>query len=62
MVAEIIKYYWPKLIDLHNYVPASSLTNKISNWNTLNRKVNIKSYKYPICYIIKLIKCVVKRY
>jgi len=42
MVAEIIKYYWPKLIDLHNYVPASSLTNKISNWDTLNRKVNFK--------------------
>lgn len=40
MVAEIIKCYWPKIIDLHNYAPASSLTNKISNWETLNRKVN----------------------
>jgi len=57
MVAEIIKFYWPKLIDLHNYVPASSLTNKISNWDTLNRKVNFKSYKWPIFYIIYLIKC-----
>ncbi|CAH1726503.1 unnamed protein product [Aphis gossypii] len=47
MVAEIIKYYWPKLIDLHNYVPASSLTNKISNWDTLNRKV-LKKMKLPL--------------
>ncbi|XP_001949398.1 uncharacterized protein LOC100165532 [Acyrthosiphon pisum] len=47
MVAEIIKFYWPKLIDLHNYVPASSLTNKISNWDTLNRKV-LKKVKLPI--------------
>jgi len=57
MVAEIIKYYWPKLIDLHNYVPASSLTNKISNWDTLNRKVNFNNYKRPISYIINHIKC-----
>ncbi|XP_026806195.1 sperm flagellar protein 1-like [Rhopalosiphum maidis] len=47
MVAEIIKYYWPKLIDLHNYVPASSFTNKISNWDTLNRKV-LKKVKLPL--------------
>ncbi|XP_050534855.1 sperm flagellar protein 1-like isoform X1 [Daktulosphaira vitifoliae] len=39
MVSEIIKYYWPKMIDLHNYMPANSLANKISNWETLNRKV-----------------------
>lgn len=44
MVAEIIKYYWPKLIDLHNYAPASSLLNKISNWETLNRKVNFNDF------------------
>lgn len=44
MVAEIVKYYWPKLIDLHNYVPANSLSNKITNWETLNRKVNFINY------------------
>jgi len=54
MVAEIIKYYWPKLIDLHNYVPASSFTNKISNWDTLNRKVNFKSYKLYLFYYNKI--------
>jgi len=43
MVAEIIKYYWPKIIDLHNYVPASSLSNKICNWETLNKKVNFNN-------------------
>lgn len=57
MVAEIIKYYWPKLIDLHNYVPASSLLNKISNWETLNRKVNFNdSHRYSFTYFI--IKCI----
>lgn len=44
MVAEIIKYNWPKIIDLHNYVPANSLTNKIYNWDTLNRKVHFNNY------------------
>lgn len=46
MVAEILKFYWPKLIDLHNYVPANSLSNKISNWETLNRKVNFNKLLY----------------
>lgn len=60
MVAEIIKYYWPKLIDLHNYVPASSLTNKISNWDTLNRKVN---FKLQVTNFYKIIyNNVIKRY
>lgn len=44
MVAEIIKYYWPKIIDVHNYVPASSLAYKISNWELLNRKVISVTY------------------
>lgn len=39
MVSEIIGYYLPNLIDLHNYSSANSLEHKKSNWRTLNKKV-----------------------
>ncbi|XP_061646729.1 sperm flagellar protein 1 isoform X2 [Phyllopteryx taeniolatus] len=39
MVAEVVKHFFPKIIDLHNYTPASSTQQKLSNWNLLNRKV-----------------------
>lgn len=38
-MAEVLKVYYPRYVDLHNYVPASSLTTKKDNWNMLNRKV-----------------------
>ncbi|XP_019951953.1 sperm flagellar protein 1 [Paralichthys olivaceus] len=39
MAAEVVKYFFPKLVDLHNYVPANSTPQKLSNWSQLNRKV-----------------------
>ncbi|KAM9345362.1 sperm flagellar protein 1 [Symphorus nematophorus] len=39
MAAEVVKYFFPKLVDLHNYIPANSTQQKLSNWNVLNRKV-----------------------
>ncbi|KAG9275446.1 sperm flagellar protein 1 isoform X1 [Astyanax mexicanus] len=39
MIAEVVKHFYPKLVDLHNYTPAHSTQQKLSNWNTLNRKV-----------------------
>ncbi|XP_069467153.1 sperm flagellar protein 1-like [Ambystoma mexicanum] len=39
MVAEIVKHFLPKLVEMHNYVPANSTQQKLSNWSTLNRKV-----------------------
>uniref|UniRef100_UPI0037E79C65 sperm flagellar protein 1 n=1 Tax=Semicossyphus pulcher TaxID=241346 RepID=UPI0037E79C65 len=39
LAAEVVKCFFPKLVDLHNYVPANSTPQKISNWNLLNRKV-----------------------
>ncbi|XP_039994378.1 sperm flagellar protein 1 isoform X2 [Xiphias gladius] len=39
MAAEVVKYFLPKLVDLHNYIPANSTPQKLSNWNLLNRKV-----------------------
>ena len=37
-MAEVIKHYYPKLVDVHNYPPASSSNQKCYNWSTLNSK------------------------
>ncbi|XP_037660827.1 sperm flagellar protein 1-like isoform X2 [Choloepus didactylus] len=39
MLAEIVKHFCPRLVDLHNYVPSSNTDQKLANWSTLNRKV-----------------------
>ncbi|CAM9392742.1 unnamed protein product [Lampetra fluviatilis] len=39
MVAELVKHFFPRIVEMHNYIPANSVQQKISNWNTLNRKV-----------------------
>lgn len=39
MVAEMVHHFIPKLVELHNYSPASSSRQKRDNWNTLNLKV-----------------------
>ena len=36
LVAEILKQYHPKLVQLHNYPSASALNAKFNNWKTLN--------------------------
>lgn len=43
-VAEILKFFFPKLVDLHNYVPAGSVAKKKDNWHLLNHKVFSKLY------------------
>ena len=40
LLAEVIAYYQPKLVEIHNYVPANSSSKKMSNWNTLNSILN----------------------
>ena len=39
LIAEIMKHYFPKLVELHNYNPVNSFLQKINNWKTLNLKV-----------------------
>jgi len=39
LVAEIVNHYVPKLVELHNYSAAHSVSAKTYNWNTLNQKV-----------------------
>ncbi|XP_032230042.2 sperm flagellar protein 1 [Nematostella vectensis] len=48
LVAEIVKNFLPKLVDIHNYSPANSLTQKLTNWSTLNRKVLTKHLNYTV--------------
>ncbi|XP_023371395.1 sperm flagellar protein 1-like [Otolemur garnettii] len=39
MLAEIVKHFHPRLVDLHNYTPTCNTDQKLSNWRVLNRKV-----------------------
>ncbi|CAF1039864.1 unnamed protein product [Adineta steineri] len=39
LVAEVIRYYFPDLIDIHNYISSSASKQKKDNWFTLKRKV-----------------------
>jgi hypothetical protein len=34
--AELLHHYVPKMVDIHNYSPAHSISHKLYNWNTLN--------------------------
>lgn len=36
---QVVAYYFPKLVDLHNYTAANSVGQKTYNWKTLNEKV-----------------------
>lgn len=39
LVAEIVKYFKPSFVEIHNYPSKNNTKGKIENWNTLNRKV-----------------------
>lgn len=39
LVAEIVKFYFPRIVEIHNYSAVNSRSQKINNWTTLNRKV-----------------------
>lgn len=39
MMAEVIAAYFPQLVELHNYTPASSVQAKVYNFETLNQRV-----------------------
>lgn len=38
MLAEIVKLFHPRLVDLHNYIPICNKDQKLSNWSILNRQ------------------------
>ncbi|XP_069316293.1 sperm flagellar protein 1-like [Eulemur rufifrons] len=39
MLAEIVKLFHPRLVDLHNYTPTCNTDQKLSNWHILNRNL-----------------------
>jgi len=39
LAAEVIRYYLPDMVDVHNYIANSSLGQKKINWGILNKKV-----------------------
>merc|ERR1711988_316256 len=39
LAAELVAHFFPKLVELHNYSAANSVSQKMYNWNTLNQKV-----------------------
>mmetsp|Transcript_13359 Transcript_13359/g.21886 ORF Transcript_13359/g.21886 Transcript_13359/m.21886 type:complete len:219 (+) Transcript_13359:62-718(+) len=47
MFAEVVSAYFPEVVDLHNYSPASNTQQKIYNFETLNQKV-LKKFNYQI--------------
>lgn len=38
-VAEILKHYFPKLVEIHNFPATNSSKQKISNWETINGRI-----------------------
>ncbi|MGH0171268.1 UNVERIFIED_CONTAM: hypothetical protein FKN15_060716 [Acipenser sinensis] len=58
LAAEIVNFHFPKLVEMHNYVPASSTQQKVDNWSQLNRKVfNRLSFSVPEDQIRKITQC-----
>jgi len=48
LTAEILKNFFPKHVEKHNYINANSVQQKMANWDTLNRKVMSKmNYQIP---------------
>ena len=47
LMAEVLKYLYPRLVNLHNYPEVHSTKQKIYNWQTLNDKV-FKKIEIPL--------------
>ncbi|XP_053114192.1 sperm flagellar protein 1 isoform X2 [Hemicordylus capensis] len=58
LVAEVVKFYFPKMVEMHNYAPANSTQQKLSNWGHLNRKVlNKLNFSIPEDVVRKVAQC-----
>lgn len=47
MMAEVIHHFNSKIVAVHNYPIANSVSKKIANWNTLHNKV-LKKIGIPL--------------
>ncbi|XP_059821723.1 sperm flagellar protein 1-like [Hypanus sabinus] len=58
LIAEVVKCHFPKMVEMHNYTPASSTQQKLSNWGHLNRKVfNRLNFFVPDNVVRKVVQC-----
>lgn len=58
MVAEIVKHFIPRLVEMHNYASANSVNQKLNNWQTLNRKVLTKlNFTIPANVMQEIAEC-----
>ncbi|XP_055521983.1 sperm flagellar protein 1-like [Leucoraja erinacea] len=58
LIAEVVKFHFPKMVEMHNYTPASSTQQKMSNWAHLNRKVFTRlNFYVPDDVVRKVVQC-----
>ncbi|KAM6267040.1 sperm flagellar protein 1 isoform 2-T2 [Spheniscus humboldti] len=58
LAAEVVKFFFPAMVQLHSYVPASSTPQKLTNWGHLNRKVLSKlNFSIPDDVIWQVVQC-----
>ncbi|OXB52696.1 hypothetical protein ASZ78_000534, partial [Callipepla squamata] len=58
LVAEVVKFFFPAMVQLHSFVPASSTPQKLANWGHLNRKVLSKlNLSVPAEVIRQVVQC-----
>ncbi|NWV79246.1 SPEF1 protein, partial [Dasyornis broadbenti] len=57
LAAEVVKFFFPSLVELHSFVPTSSTAQKVANWGHLNRKVLSKlNFRVPEEMIQQLVR------
>ena len=62
LMAELMKHYYPRLVELHNYSAANSIVQKLNNWKTLNSKVFKKlGFQLSKKEIDEIINCLPER-
>ena len=47
LMAEVIAYFFPRLVELHNYDQGLKIETKVYNWKTLNNRV-LKKLNYTL--------------
>uniref|UniRef100_A0A8D0G1J7 Sperm flagellar 1 n=1 Tax=Strix occidentalis caurina TaxID=311401 RepID=A0A8D0G1J7_STROC len=58
LAAEVVKFFFPSMVQLHSYVPASSTPQKLANWGHLNRKVLRKlNFSVPAEVMRQVVQC-----
>ena len=40
LMSQVVHYFFPKIVELHNYSASNSIDQKNYNWKTLNRSMN----------------------